>query len=116
VGTSGHATAEGAGRHELWAAEQWKNHAACGSIDPDQLFVRGAAQRAATVICRHCPVQLQCLADALDRQVPFGVWGGLTERERRAVLRSRPDVRSWRAHLEAMQARRQAPAPPARTR
>ncbi|MEO9222340.1 MAG: WhiB family transcriptional regulator [Mycobacteriaceae bacterium] len=82
----------------------WMSRAACREVPPDQLFVPGADQRAATAICRHCPVQLQCLADALDRRVPFGVWGGVTERERRALLKSRPDVRSWSAHLQGVQA------------
>jgi WhiB family redox-sensing transcriptional regulator len=42
-----------------------------------------------------------CLADALDNKVEFGVWGGMTERERRALLRRRPNVTSWRRLLEA---------------
>jgi len=83
----------------------WMGQAACRDVQPDRLFVPGAAQRAATAICRPCPVQLQCLADALDHQVPFGVWGGLTERERRTLLKTRPDVQSWRAHLESVQLR-----------
>jgi WhiB family redox-sensing transcriptional regulator len=40
------------------------------------------------------------LADSLDNEIEFGVWGGMTERERRALLRRRPDVRSWRTLLE----------------
>jgi WhiB family redox-sensing transcriptional regulator len=40
-------------------------------------------------------VRTECLAHALDERVEFGVWGGMTERERRALLRSRPDVASW---------------------
>ncbi len=87
------------------SSKLWMRQAACRDVVPDQLFVQGAAQRAATTICRHCPVKLPCLADALDHQVPFGVWGGLTERERRALLKTRPDVRSWRAHLEGIQTR-----------
>ena len=74
-------------------------------------MVEGGAQAvvavqpgAATVICRYCPVRRECLADALDHRVAFGVWGGLTERERRALLRTRPDVTSWSAHLQAMRA------------
>ncbi|HZG93587.1 MAG TPA: WhiB family transcriptional regulator, partial [Mycobacteriales bacterium] len=43
----------------------------------------------------------ECLSDALDNQVEFGVWGGMTERERRALLRRRPNVKSWRALLKA---------------
>ena len=42
----------------------------------------------------------ECLADALDNQVEFGVWGGMTERERRAILKRRPNVRSWSRLLE----------------
>jgi WhiB family redox-sensing transcriptional regulator len=86
------------------AREAWVARAACRGVDPERLFVQGAAQRAATVICRHCPVQMECLADALDHRVAFGVWGGLTERERRALLRTRPDVTSWGEHLKAVRA------------
>jgi WhiB family redox-sensing transcriptional regulator len=41
-------------------------------------------------------VRTECLSDALDNRVEFGVWGGMTERERRALLRRRPDVQSWK--------------------
>lgn len=73
----------------------WVSQALCRSADPDQLFVRGAAQRKAAVICRHCPVIAECGADALDNRVEFGVWGGMTERQRRALLKQHPDVVSW---------------------
>jgi WhiB family redox-sensing transcriptional regulator len=46
-------------------------------------------------------VRTECLADSLDNRVEFGVWGGMTERERRALLRRRPNVTSWRRLLEA---------------
>jgi WhiB family redox-sensing transcriptional regulator len=45
-------------------------------------------------------VRTECLSDALDNQVEFGVWGGMTERERRALLRRRPNVTSWRRLLQ----------------
>jgi WhiB family transcriptional regulator, redox-sensing transcriptional regulator len=73
----------------------WVSKALCRTTDPDELFVRGAAQRKAAVICRHCPVMQECGADALDNKVEFGVWGGMTERQRRALLRQHPDVVSW---------------------
>lgn len=73
----------------------WTSKAVCAQHDPDLLFVTGAAQREAARMCDGCPVKLQCLADALDNQVEFGVWGGLTERQRRAILRKSPDVQSW---------------------
>lgn len=78
----------------------WTARATCATGVPDALFVRGAAQRAARAVCLECPVRLECLADALDSQSPFGVWGGLTERERRALLKRYPDVTDWRAWLE----------------
>ena len=72
----------------------WVSRARCRSTDPDEFFVRGAAQRQATVICRHCPVAAECLADALDHEME-GVWGGMTERQRRALVKRNPDVDSW---------------------
>lgn len=81
----------------------WIPQAACRAVDPDLLFVEGKEQRQAVAICRHCPVVLQCRADALDNRVEFGVWGGMTERQRRALLRKHPDIKSW-AQLFAAQA------------
>jgi WhiB family transcriptional regulator, redox-sensing transcriptional regulator len=80
--------------------EDWTIVAACRGMDPDELFVQGAAQNRAKMVCATCPVRTECLADALDNKVEFGVWGGMTERERRALLRRRPEVRSWRKVLE----------------
>jgi len=77
----------------------WVSKALCRATDPDELFVRGAAQRKAAVICRHCPVMQECAADALDNKVEFGVWGGMTERQRRALLKQHPEVRSWSEYL-----------------
>jgi WhiB family redox-sensing transcriptional regulator len=73
----------------------WRVGARCRTTDAEGLFVTGAPQREARAICRTCPVRTECLAHALDHRVEFGVWGGMTERERRALLRARPNVRSW---------------------
>jgi WhiB family transcriptional regulator, redox-sensing transcriptional regulator len=78
----------------------WTTRALCQEGDPDALFVQGAEQNNAKKICRGCPVRLECLADALDNRIEFGVWGGMTERERRALLRKHTDVRSWRGVFE----------------
>jgi WhiB family redox-sensing transcriptional regulator len=85
--------------------QDWTALSACRGSDPDELFVTGAAQNRAKTVCLSCPVRTECLSDALDNRVEFGVWGGMTERERRALLRRRPDVTSWRELLE--QARRE---------
>jgi WhiB family redox-sensing transcriptional regulator len=78
----------------------WASRGACRTADPDMLFVQGAAQNRAKAICMSCSVRTECLADALDNRIEFGVWGGMTERERRALLRRRPNVVSWQRLLE----------------
>jgi WhiB family redox-sensing transcriptional regulator len=80
--------------------DDWAGLAACRATDPDALFVQGAAQNRAKAVCLSCPVRTECLADALDNRIEFGVWGGMTERERRALLRRRPDVTSWHVLLQ----------------
>ncbi|HEX8095835.1 WhiB family transcriptional regulator [Jatrophihabitans sp.] len=81
----------------------WASRGACRDVDPETLFVVGAAQHKAKTICMGCPVRVDCLADALDSRAEFGVWGGMTERERRTLLRRRPDVGSWRALFQSVQ-------------
>lgn len=82
-----------------FADQTWAARAACASSEPDALFVRGAAQRNARELCFGCPVRMECLADALNSNTMFGVWGGLTERERRALLRRYPEVHDWAGWL-----------------
>jgi WhiB family redox-sensing transcriptional regulator len=53
----------------------------------------------------------QCLADSLDNHTEFGVWGGMTERQRRALLKRRPQVESWRALFKADQMHEEPPPP-----
>ena len=83
--------------------EDWTSSAQCRESQPDELFVRGAAQNKAKQLCAGCPVRTECLAEALDNEIEWGVWGGMTERERRAILRKRPNVTSWRVLLETAQ-------------
>jgi WhiB family redox-sensing transcriptional regulator len=88
--------------------ERWAEQAACRTARPDELFVRGAEQNHAKRVCGDCPVRTECLAEALDNNIEWGVWGGMTERERRALLRRRPNVTSWRSLLEAARQEHQA--------
>ncbi|MFD8421807.1 WhiB family transcriptional regulator [Streptomyces sp. NPDC059466] len=83
------------------AGAEWRERAACGSSDADGLFADSARQRQAKAVCAGCPVRVECLAEALDERIEFGVWGGMTERDRRALLRRRPNVASWLSVLEA---------------
>lgn len=82
----------------MWV-EDWAARAACRDAQPEELFVRGAEQNKAKQLCSGCVVRTECLAEALDNQIEWGVWGGMTERERRALLRRRPNA-SWRSVLE----------------
>lgn len=66
----------------------WAAYAACRTADPDLFFpVEDGATEAALKICRGCPVIDDCRDWALEMRIRYGVWGGLTERDRRRVLR-----------------------------
>lgn len=75
--------------------EGWQRLAKCANDDPDAMFVTGDAQTLAKETCFSCPVRLDCLADAMDHREEFGVWGGMTESERRRLLRDYPGMK-WR--------------------
>ena len=94
----------------MWITD-WTARAACKGTDPDELFVQGAAQNRAKLICRGCPVRTECLADALDNRIEFGVWGGMTERQRRALLKQHPEVVSWAEFFAAQRKHRNAAGP-----
>ncbi len=79
--------------------EEWITQARCRRGDPDALFVRGAQQRKAAAFCQHCPVLEPCRVEALNNREEYGVWGGLTERQRRALLRNHPHVDDWAGYL-----------------
>ena len=89
----------------MWV-EDWAARAACKGDTPDALFVRGAEQNKAKQVCAGCPVRTECLAEALDNQIEWGVWGGMTERQRRALLRQHSEVVSWAEFLAAAEHRR----------
>jgi WhiB family redox-sensing transcriptional regulator len=64
----------------------WRNRAACLGADPDLFFPqRGESAEAAREVCARCPVREPCLDYALRNAITHGVWGGLPERERRAL-------------------------------
>ena len=75
--------------------QSWVARALCASTEPDALFVQGASQRQIRLRCYECEVRIECLADALQSEANYGVWGGLTERERRAILRHYPHAEDW---------------------
>jgi WhiB family transcriptional regulator, redox-sensing transcriptional regulator len=71
-------------------AVAWVADAVCAQTDPDAFFPeRGESTALAKATCVGCPVRAECLAWALDQHEVHGVWGGLSPRERRALLRRR---------------------------
>jgi WhiB family redox-sensing transcriptional regulator len=70
--------------------QSWRLQARCRGVDPDVFFpVSDDDAEPAKAICAYCPVRQACLEWALGTREKNGVWGGLTERERRRVLRQR---------------------------
>ena len=68
----------------------WQDQANCLGVDPDLFFPeRGASTREAKEVCRGCVVRLECLEYALQNGEKFGIWGGMSERERRRIRRRR---------------------------
>jgi WhiB family redox-sensing transcriptional regulator len=66
----------------------WMVAGLCAQTDPEAFHpVRGESTRRAKAVCLACPVRAECLAFALARGERDGVWGGLSPRERRALLR-----------------------------
>lgn len=64
--------------------QDWRAEALCARFDPDLFFAPGAIEhKEAKRVCRECPVQMQCLSYAMSTPVDHGIWGGMTERERR---------------------------------
>lgn len=69
--------------------EEWTEQAVCAQIDPDLFFPeKGGSTREAKRMCGLCPVAEDCLRYALDHDERFGIWGGHSERERRAMRRA----------------------------
>lgn len=79
---------------------QWRQEANCAGVDPELFYPqRGGSKvlqaeqiRAAKAVCGGCTVRAQCLADALEHQENHGIWGGLSERERRRLQTRLPRV------------------------
>lgn len=70
----------------------WQDRALCAQADPERWFPeRGESTLWPKRICAQCPVAADCLQYALDNGISHGVWGGLSERERRRIKRGQLD-------------------------
>lgn len=73
----------------------WQLSANCLGVDPDLFFPeRGASTKEAKAVCQGCEVRADCLEYALANGEKFGIWGGLSERERRRIRRQRALARA----------------------
>lgn len=69
-------------------ADLWQERALCAQTDPEAFFPeKGGSTREAKKICMGCEVRTECLEYALANDERFGIWGGLSERERRRLKR-----------------------------
>ena len=67
----------------------WQENALCAQTDPEAFFPeKGGSTREAKRICSGCEVRAECLEYALANDERFGIWGGLSERERRRLRRA----------------------------
>jgi WhiB family transcriptional regulator, redox-sensing transcriptional regulator len=67
----------------------WQDRALCAETDPEAFFPeKGGSTREAKRVCGSCEVRAECLEYALESDEKFGIWGGLSERERRRVKRA----------------------------
>ena len=74
------------GRHGA-RVQSWVERAACKGADPETFHHPShAVLQQAKKVCLDCPVQMQCLNDALVRGDQFGVWGGMEPEERRRLM------------------------------
>jgi WhiB family transcriptional regulator, redox-sensing transcriptional regulator len=68
------------------AAAGWQERALCAQTDPEAFFPeKGGSTREAKKVCVSCEVRAECLEYALEHDERFGIWGGLSERERRKL-------------------------------
>ena len=78
----------------------WQERALCAQTDPEAFFPeKGGSTREAKKVCLTCEVRTECLESALMNDERFGIWGGLSERERRK-LKKRAFERPRRTHRE----------------
>ncbi|GAA4712408.1 hypothetical protein GCM10023215_63920 [Pseudonocardia yuanmonensis] len=69
--------------------QDWQERALCAQTDPEAFFPeKGGSTREAKRICAGCEVRAECLEYALAQDERFGIWGGLSERERRRLRRA----------------------------
>ena len=70
----------------------WRCDAACAGVDPELFYPERGGDAEASAVCARCPVAVDCLSTALDDRECYGIWGGMSARSRRVLLRSHPGL------------------------
>ena len=75
---------------EAFEEQKWRLQASCMGCDPELFYPqRGESTKSGKEVCAGCPVREECLEYALANSERFGIWGGMSERERRKLRRTR---------------------------
>jgi WhiB family redox-sensing transcriptional regulator len=81
-------------------SSDWTDSAACMDVDPDHFFSETAKSiQDAKQICSTCVVRVDCLDYALENEEQFGIWGGLTHRERKRLQRNQSTLNRFATYL-----------------
>lgn len=75
-------------------AIHWQESALCAQTDPDIFFPeKGGSTAPATSICSQCEVRAECLEYAISNDIRHGIWGGMSDNDRRRISRERKRAR-----------------------
>ena len=73
----------------------WQAEALCAQTDPEAFFPeKGGSTAPATSVCASCPVQAECLEYAIANDIRHGIWGGMSDNDRRKISRERRRARA----------------------
>ncbi|MDY5128591.1 WhiB family transcriptional regulator [Actinotignum urinale] len=71
-------------------SQPWRELALCAQTDPDLFFPeKGGSTAPATAVCHECPVIKECLEYALQHDIRHGIWGGMSDNDRRRIAKER---------------------------
>ena len=71
-------------------SKDWMAYALCAQTDPEAFFPeKGGSTHDAKIVCQACAVRADCLTYAIENDLRYGIWGGLSERERRKLRHQR---------------------------
>lgn len=83
-------------------SEDWQDRSLCAQTDPEAFFPpAGGSTKEAKKVCQNCEVRPECLEAALANDERFGLWGGVSERDRRKIKKAGTSARQYLARKAA---------------